>query len=66
MPLTKGIDHLCYSPRPAVVQAKLAQGIFCLWLNDPFCYDLVLGKNEPIIGKLLSENVRRAGAHFMV
>lgn len=55
-PLTKGIDHLCYSLRPAIVQAKLAQEIFYLWLNDPFSSDLVLGKNEPIIGKWLSEN----------
>jgi hypothetical protein len=33
MPLTKGIDHLCYSLRPAIVQAKLAQEIFYLWIN---------------------------------
>src|SRR5260370_13433212 len=46
MPLTRGINHLCYSPRPAIVQTKLAQEIFHFRLNDSFCYDLVLGKNE--------------------
>ena len=59
MPLTRGINHLCYSPRPAIVQTKLAQEIFHFRLNDSFCYDLVLGKNEPIIGEWLSENVTK-------
>jgi hypothetical protein len=59
MPLTKGIDHLCYSLRPVIVQTKLAREIFYLRLSDPFCYDLVLGKNEPIIGEWLSENVTK-------
>jgi hypothetical protein len=59
MPLTKGIDHLCYSLCPAIVPTKLAQEIFYLRLNDPFCYDLVLGKNEPMIGEWLSVNITK-------
>ena len=59
MPLTKGINHLCYSRRPAIVQAKLAQEIFYVRLNDPLCYDPVLGKNEPIIGEWLSINITK-------
>jgi hypothetical protein len=59
MPLTKGIDLLCYSLRLAIVQTKLAQEIFYLQLNNPLCYDLVLRKNEPIIGEWLSENVTK-------
>jgi len=60
MPPTKGINHLCYSLRPAIVQTKLAQEIFYLRLNDPFYYDLVLCKNEPIIGEWLSENLTKS------
>jgi hypothetical protein len=59
MPLTKGIDLLCYNLRLAIVQTKFAQKISYLRLNYPFCYDPVLGKNEPIIGEWLSENVRK-------
>jgi hypothetical protein len=59
MPLKRGMNHLCYSLRPAIVQTKLAQEIFYLRLNDPFCYDLVLGKKKPIIGEWPSENVTK-------
>jgi len=60
IPLRKGINHLCYSLRLMIVQAKRAQEIFYLRLNDPLCYDhLVLGKNEPIIREWLSENLTK-------
>jgi len=41
------------------VQAKLAQEIFYVRLNDPLCYDLVLGKNEPIIREWLSVSITK-------
>ena len=53
----KGIDHLYYSLRPAIVQSTLGDAIFYVRLNDPFHYDLVLGDHEPAIAKWLSTNV---------
>jgi hypothetical protein len=51
MPLRKLLDHQCYSLRPSGVKTKRAQELFYLRLNNPFCYDLVFGKNELIIGE---------------
>jgi hypothetical protein len=51
MPLRKGLDHLCYSLRPSIVQTKRSQKLFYFRLNNPFYCDLLLGKTESIIGE---------------
>lgn len=55
----KWIDHLYYSLRPSIVQTTFGQAVFYVRLNDPFHYDLVLGKHEPAIHKWLTKNVSR-------
>jgi FkbM family methyltransferase len=56
--LLKGIDHVFYSLRPAVLRTRLGDAEFLFRLNDPCHYNLILGAHEPAIVEWLARNVK--------
>lgn len=64
--LQKGMDHLYYSLRPALVRTAFRGWIFHVRLNDPFHYDLLLENHEPQIAEWLAQNVKSGMVIFDV
>ena len=56
--LRKAADHFYYSLRPALVETTLDGMRFTMRLNDPFHYDLILGRHETQIQDWLRENIK--------
>jgi len=56
--LQKGMDHLYYSLRPALVRTAFRGWILHVRLNDPFHYDLILENHEPGVAEWLAQNVK--------
>ena len=58
VPLLKGIDHIFYSLRPALITTQIDGATFLVRLNDPCHYNPVIGVHEPPVVAWLKENVR--------